>query len=100
MNNQQVSFSVRVSKEDFLVNALKAYTHYSKLSKQYSTEHDKCIGDRELKSIYREFSSKSSDLSERVKNIINMVNISSDEFVDVTEDIYKLIYKLIYKCEY
>lgn len=93
MKNQQTSFSVRVSKGDFLFKALKAYTHYSKLSKEYSTYADKCIDDRELKNIYREFSSKSSDLSKRVMNIINMVNISSDEFVTVTEDIYNLIYK-------
>ena len=94
MNNQQtLTFSVRVSKADFVLKALKAYTHYSKLSKQYSTEHGKYIDDRELKSIYREFSSKAFDLSARVMNIISMVNISSDEFVDVTEDIYKLIYK-------
>ena len=52
--------------------------------------------DRELKNIYREYSLKAFDLSERVKNIISMINISSDEFVDVTEDVYKLIYK----CEY
>ena len=94
MNNQQtLPFSVRVSKVDFVLKALKAYTHYSKLSKQYSTDADKCVDDRELKNIYREFSSKAFDLSERAKNIISMVNISSDEFVDVTEDIYKLIYK-------
>ena len=94
MNNQQtLPFSVRVSKADFVLKALKAYTYYSKLSKEYSTYADKCIDDRELKNIYREFSSKAFDLSERVKNIIGMVNISSDEFVDVTEDIYKLIYK-------
>ena len=94
MNNQQtLPFSVRVSKEDFLTKAKEAYTHYSKLSKEYSTDADKCIYDRELKNIYREFSSKAFDLSKRVKNIIGMVNISSDEFVDVTEDIYKLIYK-------
>ena len=94
MNNQQtLPFSVRVSKVDFVLKALKAYPHYSKLSKEYSTCADKCIDDRELKNIYREFSSKAFDLSERVKNIIGMVNISSDEFVDVTEDIYKLIYK-------
>ena len=92
MNNQQ-AFSVRVNKEDFLVKALKAYTHYSKLSKEYSTDADKCIDDRELKNIYREFSSKAFDLSARVKNIISMVNMSSDEFVGVTEDIYTLIYK-------
>ena len=95
MNNQQTTFSVRVNKEDFLVKAIKAYTHYSKLSKKFSTDADKCIDDRELKNIYREFSSKAFDLSERVKNIISMVNISSDEFVDVTEDIYKLVYKCI-----
>ena len=92
MNNQQALFSVKVGKEDFLVKAKEAYTHYSKLSKEYSTDADKCIDDRELKNIYREFSSKSSDLSARVMNIINMVNTSSDEFVDVPEDIYKLIY--------
>ena len=94
MNNQQtLPFSVRVSKVDFVLKALEAYTYYSKLSKEFSTDADKYIDDRELKNIYREFSSKYSDLSARVKNIISMVNISSDEFVDVTEDIYKLIYK-------
>ena len=94
MNNQQtLPFSVRVSKADFVLKALKAYPHYSKLSKQYSTEHGKYIDDRELKDIYREFSSKTFDLSARVKNIISMVNISSDEFVDITEDVYELIYK-------
>ena len=96
MNNQQTQFSVRVSKVDFVLKALKSYTHYSKLSKEYSTDADRCIDDRELKNIYREFSSKAFDLSARVKNIISMINISSDEFVDVTEDVYKLIYK----CEY
>ena len=94
MNNQQ-AFSVRVSKEIFLVKAIKSHTHYSKLSKQYSTDADKCIDDRELKNIYREFSSKAFDLSARTMNIISMVNISSDEFVTVTEDIYKLIYKCV-----
>ena len=94
MNNQQtLPFSVRVSKVDFVLKALKAYTYYSKLSKEYSTDADKYIDDRELKDIYREFSSKAFDLSARVMNIISMVNISSDEFVDVTEDTYKLIYK-------
>ena len=93
MNNQQTQFSVRVSKVDFVLKALKAYTYYSKLSKEFSTDADNCIGDRELKNIYREFSSKAFGLSARVMNIISMVNISSDEFVDVTEDIYKLIYK-------
>lgn len=93
MNNQQTQFSVRVRKGDFLVEAIKAYTRYSKLSKEYSTYADKCVDDRDLKSVYREFSSKASELSKRAMNIINMVNISSDEFVDVTEDIYKLIYK-------
>ena len=93
MNNQQTTFSVRVSKADFVLKTLKAYTHYSKLSKEYSTYADKCIDDRELKDIYREFSSKAFDISERVMNIISMVNMSSDEFVDVTEDTYKLIYK-------
>ena len=88
MNNQQTLFSVRVSKEDFLIKALKACTHYSKLSKQYSTDADKCNDDREIKNIYREFSSKAFDLSARVMNIISMVTISSDEFVEVTEDIY------------
>ena len=93
MNNQQTSFSVRVNKLDFVLKAIDAYIYYSKLSKEYSTDADKCIDDRELKNIYREFSSKAFDLSARVKNIISMVNISSDEFVDVTEDIYKMIYK-------
>ena len=74
MNNQQtLPFSVRVNKEDFSTKAIKAYHHYSKLSKQY-------LEDKEH--------------SERIMNIINMVSISSDEFVDVTEDIYKLIYTL------
>ena len=93
MNNQQSLFSVRVGRVEFVLKALKAYTYYSKLSKECSTDADKCIYDRELKNIYREYSLKAFDLSERVTNIINMVNISSDEFVTVTEDIYKLIYK-------
>ena len=55
MNNQQTTFSVRVSRVDFVLKALKAYTHYAKLSKEYSTDADKCIDDRELKNIYRVF---------------------------------------------
>ena len=66
MNNQQTQFSVRVSKEDFLAKVMKAYPYYAK-----SYPHD----------------------TKRLKTIIDMVNISTDEFVDVTEDIYKLIYK-------
>ena len=92
-NHQTLPFSVRVSKAAFALKALKAYTHYSKVSKEYSTDADKYIDDRELKDVYREYSLKTFDLSARVMNIISMVNISSDEFVDVTEDIYKLIYK-------
>lgn len=68
MNNQQTQFSVRVSKGDFLVKSLKAYAYYAK---SISPTHN----------------------TERLKTIINMVNISTDEFVTVTEDIYKLIYK-------
>lgn len=34
MNNQQTIFPVRVSKVDFVLKALKAYTYYSKLSKE------------------------------------------------------------------
>ena len=71
MNNQQTlptPFSVRIRKEDFLFKALKAYAYYAKsISPIQNTE--------------------------RLKTIINMVNISTDEFVTVTEDIYKLIYK-------
>lgn len=71
MNNQQTlptPFSVRVRKEDFLFKVLKAYAYYAKsISPIQNTE--------------------------RLKTIINMVNLSSDEFVTVTEDIYKLIYK-------
>ena len=89
MNNRQtLPFSVRVNKVDFVLKALEAYTYYYKLSKESSTDADKCIDDMELKNIYREFSSKAYDLSKRVMNIINMVNISSDELVDVAEDIY------------
>lgn len=69
MNNQQtLPFSVRVIKEDFLFKALKAYAYYAKsISPIQNTD--------------------------RLKTIINMVNISTDEFVTVTEDIYNLIYK-------
>ena len=93
MNNQQTQFSVRVSRVDFVIESLKAHTHYSKLYKQYSTEADECLDDSGLKDIYREFPLKAFDLSERVKTIISMVSTSPDEFVTVTEDIYKLIYK-------
>ena len=68
MNNQQTQFSVRVGKEGFLIKALKAYAYYVKSA---SPTHN----------------------TERLKTIINMVNLSSDEFVTVTEDVYKLIYK-------
>lgn len=71
MSNQQTlqtPFSVRVRKEDFLFKALKAYAYYAKsISPIQNTD--------------------------RLKTIINMVNISTDEFVTVTEDIYNLIYK-------
>lgn len=68
MNNQQTQFSVRVSKKDFLFKSLKAYAYYAK---SISSVHN----------------------TKRLKTIISMVNISPDEFVNVTEDIYKLIYK-------
>lgn len=93
MNNQQTPFSVRVSRVDFVTEALKAYTHYSKLDKQYSIDADECVNDSGLKDTYRDFSSKAFELSERVKTIISMVSDSPDEFVNVTEDIYKMIYK-------
>ena len=66
MNNQQTQFSVRVSKGDFLVKAIKAYHYYAK-----SSMHN----------------------ANRLKTIISMASDSPDEFVNVTEDIYKLIYK-------
>ena len=66
MNTQQTHFSVRVNKKDFLAKVMKSYPYYAK-----SSIHN----------------------ANRLKTIINMVHISSDEFVTVTEDIYKLIYK-------
>ena len=93
MNNQQTIFSVRVSKVDFVLKALKAYTYYSKLSKESLEESNAYNRGEDLCGIYTEYYLNYKELSERVKNIISMVNISSDEFVDVTEDIYKLIYK-------
>ena len=94
MNNQKtLPFSVRVSKVDFVLKALKAYTHYSKLSKQILEEYNACDTEGSLRRIYTGYYLDYKELSKRVTNIISMVNISSDEFVDVTEDIYKLIYK-------
>ena len=93
MNNQQTQFSVRVSKVDFVLKALKAYTYYSKLSKQSLEKSITCNTTGELSFKYTENYLNYKRLSKRVTTIINMVNTSSDEFVDVTEDIYKLIYK-------
>ena len=93
MNNQQIQFSVRVTKGDFLAKAKEAYEDYSELSEQYHKEYKTHFDDRDLRIIYTEHYLNASELFKRVKNIISMVNISSDEFVDVTEDIYKLIYK-------
>ena len=94
MNNQQTPpFSVRVSKEDFLTKAKEAYEQCSKLSKQSLEKSITCNTTGELSFKYTESYLNYKRLSKRVKNIISMVNISSDEFVDVTEDIYKLIYE-------
>lgn len=116
MNNQQtLPFSVRVSKEDFLVKAKEAYEYYLsktdiknesslKLEKQlinlYKMACDVSIGHNPSKySKEREKIDKYSSnidnyqYTQRVLHTIGMVSISSDEFVDVTEDIYKLIYK-------
>ena len=93
MNNQQtLPFSVRVSKADFVLKALKACTYYSKLYEQYSDEVGKCtdINSRCL-NIGVMLNLESS--INRLKTLISMVSDSPDEFVDVTEDIYKLIYK-------
>lgn len=93
MNNQQTQFSVRVSKVEFVLKALKAYTYYSKVSKQSLEESNAHNRGEDLWRIYTGHYLNYKELSERAMNIISMVNISSDEFVDVTEDIYKLIYK-------
>ena len=93
MNNQQTLFSVRVGRVGFALKALKAYTCYSKLSKERLEESNVCDRGGDLWRIYTEYYLNYKELSERVTNIISMVNISSDEFVAVTEDIYKLIYK-------
>lgn len=93
MNNQQTLFSVRVSKGDFLAKAKEAYEDYSELSEQYHKEYKIHFDDRDLRIIYTGHYLNASELSERVKTIISMVSHSSDEFVTVTEDIYKLIYK-------
>lgn len=95
MNNQQtLPFSVRVIKVDFALKALKAYTYYYKLYEQYSDEVEKCtdINSRCL-NIGIMLNLESS--INRLKTLISMVSDSSDEFVDVTEDIYKLIYKCV-----
>ena len=92
MNNQQTQFSVRVSKVEFVLKALKAYTYYSKLSKQSLEESNACDTEGNLWRVYTGYYLNYKTLSKRVMNIISMVNTSSDEFVDVTEDIYKLIY--------
>lgn len=93
MNNQQTQFFVRVGRVEFTLKALKAYTYYSKVSKEYLEESNVHYEDRDLWSIYTGHYLNYERLSKRVMGIISMVNLSSDEFVDVTEDIYKLIYK-------
>lgn len=94
MNNQQtLPFSVRVSKEDFLIKAKEAYEQYYKVSLQHFVKAKTLSNNNPLVSTQLEQSSKYFELSVRVMNITDMVNIFSDEFVDVTEDIYKLIYK-------
>jgi len=95
MNNQQtppLQFSVRVGRKEFALKAFKAYTYYSKLYEQYSDEVEKCtdINSRCL-NIGIMLNLESS--INRLKTLISMVSDSPDEFVTVTEDIYKLIYK-------
>lgn len=93
MNNQQTQFSVRVSKVDFLVKAKEAYEQYYKLSLQHFVKAKTISNNNPLIPTQLEHSSKYFGLSVRVMNITDMVNIFSDEFVDVTDDIYTLIYK-------
>lgn len=92
MNNQQTQFSVRVSKVEFSLKALKAYTYYSKLYKQYSDEAEKCT-DINSRCLNIDVMLKLESSINRLKTLISMVSHSSDEFVNVTEDIYNLIYK-------
>lgn len=109
MNNQQTQFSVRVSKEDFLVKSKETYEDYSsnteirselllEVEKQLlnlcKTSYNVKRRTDLLERITRHTSNiENFEKVQRVLLVIDMVNISTDEFVDVTEDIYNLIYK-------
>lgn len=93
MNNHQTQFSVIVGKEDFVLKAKEAYEYYCKLHNRYLELSNTYYKDRDLYNTYTGYYLNFERLSKRAMNIINMVNLSSDEFVYVTEDVYKLIYK-------
>lgn len=109
MNNQLTQFSVRMSKGDFLVEAKEAYEYYSsntevrsepllEVEKQLlnlcKTSYNVKRRTDLLERITRHTSNiENFEKAQRVLFVIGMVDISPDEFVTVTEDIYKLIYK-------
>lgn len=113
MNNQQTQFSVRVRKEDFLVKAKDAYDCYSRISdvKDKYQYFRLCIElevlEKSLVNFYEGVKKPeildeirktrlrimSYEKSQDILSLISMVSISSDKFVTVTEDIYKLIYE-------
>lgn len=109
MNNQQTQFSVRVSKEDFLVKAKEAYEYYSsntevrsepllEVEKQFLNLCKTSYNVKRRTDLLERLSKHTSNIenfekAQRVLLVIGMTSMSSDEFVDVTEDIYKLIYK-------
>ena len=88
MNNRQTQFSVRVNKKDFLVNAKESHERYSKLYKRFFDEPDTDLRTHNIRIMFK----LERDII-RIETLINMVNKSIDEFVTVTDDIYKLIYK-------
>ena len=112
MNNQQAQqkqFSVRVSKEDFLVKAKEAYEYYFvntevrsepllDVEKQLLSICKTSYNVKRRTDLFERITRHTSNIdnfekAQRVLCVVGMVSISPDEFVTVTEDIYKLIYK-------
>lgn len=109
MNNHQTTFSVRVNKEDFLVKAKEAYEYYSsntevrsepllEVEKQLLSICKTSCNVKRRTDLFERITRHTSNIenfekAQRVIIIISMVSDSSDDFVNVTEDVYKLIYK-------
>lgn len=109
MNNQQTQFSVRVSKEDFLVKAKEAYDHYYvntevrsesllNVEKQILSLCKTSYNVKRSLDLFKRITRHTSNIdnfkkAQRVLCVVGMVSISPDEFVTVTEDTYNLIYK-------